>query len=546
VVDNYGQNALLNSIYSKQEIVFRKLLQWLPITSTDSEHNSCAHIAAAVGSVEILRICIEECGLRPSVNVFNQSALHLASTPEVIEYLILQDYDVQLQDREGWSVLHHAAYRDLQDCVRVLLQIGANAELVNKEGKNALEIARETAPASAALIQKEMDRNIISQSAPVLGRPASVELGGIKENSSGSQKKANGKEKNGHKVMLSPEAEDEILEVASEEENEPSHTPLVQSGLLKRNPSTDSLQSQITPKIKVLISEMILKTPSDKISLSAFGVDLARFDELKLREVLGQGAYGTVYRGYFRDSEVAIKVIKSEKLDDRLAKEFIKEIDSLIRIRHSRFLALLGVCIEGPLCIVTELSKGGNLASAVEQQRLSKAEKLTVALQIAEGITYIHSKSPPIVHRDLKPQNILLDEHKQVKIGDLGLSRAIEKVANSEQIDSTRVCAGTLNYMAPELYEEDPKCTRATDVYAFGCVILHLFAGAPPWHGLLPIAIQRKLIFKEPFAIPDGLEEDLAKLVRSCCEMEPGKRASFREIRNRLMEMLGIQASQQT
>lgn len=79
-------------------------------------------------------------------------------------------------------------------------------------------------------------------------------------------------------------------------------------------------------------------------------------------------------------------------------------------------------------------------------------------------MNYIHSKRVPIVHRDLKPSNILLDSSNQVKIGDLGLARAISKCSGTEKLEQTQIFAGTIQYMAPELYDENPQCTRATDV----------------------------------------------------------------------------------
>lgn len=581
-LDNYGQNALMNSVHSRNSQMFRQLSLYVSPKEKDYEENTCVHVAASVGVIEILRICIEEFAMADSQNVHGQTALHMAETPEVIEYLIVQGgSDVNAQDHNGWSSLHYCVYKGLVDCARVLMQIGVDAGLADKTGATALDFAIENLPelVDEIRIEAEKAKNKKSHSLKYKENQKLIELesknqqklkesiqevsAGIKrsktlenfyisyEERAGKILKDHEKDKLLERNKNDMDQDAEILNVDSEGDDFPMvdsivGTPLRHSVKIMRKSSSDSMKSQITPKIQTMISEIILKTPSDTISLLDFGVEMIKYEELRFRELLGQGAYGKVHRGYFRDSEVAIKVINTDKVDDRLAKEFIKEIECMVRIRHNRFLLLLGICIEGPLCIVTELSKGGNLAAAIDKNYLSKEDKLKIALQLAEGISYIHSKTPPIVHRDIKPQNILLDEYNQVKIADLGLSRAIEKVSNTEKINSTRVCAGTVRYMAPELYYETPMCSRATDVWAYGCVLLHMFTGQPPWNGLELIAVQRRLIFNEEFIINGPVDSDIETLVKKCCTKDPDDRISFKDIRAKILELLGVQNSQQS
>lgn len=509
----------MNSIHSHNADLFRKLLKYFDPDEKDNEGNNCIHLAAALGNLRVLRICIEEIGMKDEGNYNGTRAIHLAENPEIIEYLVVQEFDVNAQDVNGWSSLYYNLYLNKAENVKILIQIGASLLITDKSGTSILEFTNLHCPDLANFIQTELEK----------------------------LPKAVNKDSEEIKIINSPPESPEIVEVQSEDDEVHAHqiTPLIRTNTLRRNSSTESVNLQLTPKIQTMLSEILMKTPTDTISLKDFGVEEVKFSELKLKEVLGQGAYGKVHRGYFRGSEVAIKIIDTEKsLNDRLAKEFIKEIECLLKIRHNRFLLLLAVCIETPLCIVTELSKGGNLSTAIDNRVLSREEKLKIALQIAEGIYYIHSKSPPIVHRDIKPQNILLDEFKQVKIADLGLSRAIEKVSNTEKINSTRVCAGTTRYMAPELYYEEPLCSRPTDVWAYGCVLLHLFTESVPWTGLEIVAVQRRLILKQPLVIEDSLEEPIKEIVELCCKIDPEERIGFQEIRIRLLAILGVQNSQ--
>jgi tRNA A-37 threonylcarbamoyl transferase component Bud32 len=555
-IDNYGQNALMSSIYSGNPQLFRQLSVFVPVKATDNENNSCVHIAASLGAMSILRICMEELELKDSKNLYGQTALHVAESPEIIEYLVLQSSDVNAQDVNGWTPMHYVVFKGLLDCAQLLLQIGIDLSFLNNDGLSCLDFAKSYASDLVCLLEQEKNKAHNLYKFPnqeYTNSPKKVLPNSFKKDEFSSKiHKENLIQKEASKVILSQEAEAEIIEANSEGEDfkdikkTPPHNSLYSSELLRRGSSTDSIKSQITPKIKNMLSEYLLKTPNDSITLSDFGVEVIKYSELRLRQLLGQGAYGKVYRGYFRENEVAIKVINSDKLDDRLAKDFIKEIESLIKIRHNRFLLLLGICIEGPLCIITELSKGGNLSTAIESNTLTNDAKLKIALQIAEGIHYIHSKNPPIVHRDLKPQNILLDEYNQPKIADLGLSRAIEKVSNIEKINSTRVCAGTIRYMAPELYYEEPVCSRATDVWAYGCMIYHLFSGTPPWHGLDLIAVQRRLILKQSFICEAQVLPGIENIIKGCCVTDPELRIGLKEIKIKLLEMLGVENSQQS
>jgi eukaryotic-like serine/threonine-protein kinase len=97
-----------------------------------------------------------------------------------------------------------------------------------------------------------------------------------------------------------------------------------------------------------------------------------------------------------------------------------------------------------------------------------------LAAQLARGLDALHGRG--IVHRDVKPSNVLLDGEGTAALADFGLARGV---------DSTRLTAdgqllGTPHYLAPELIE-GREATRASDVYALGCVLYECLAGEPPF-----------------------------------------------------------------
>ncbi|XP_023756270.1 leucine-rich repeat receptor protein kinase HPCA1 [Lactuca sativa] len=218
------------------------------------------------------------------------------------------------------------------------------------------------------------------------------------------------------------------------------------------------------------------------------GARLCSFEELKRctdnfseEYVIGSGGYGKVYRGTLSTGhEVAIKRAKQGSLQG--AQEFKTEIELLSRIHHKNVVALVGFCYEqGEQMLVYEYISNGTLKdnlSGKSGMRLNWMKRLTIALDSAKGLTYLHElANPPIIHRDIKSNNILVDDHLIAKVADFGLSKLL---GDSKDYVSTQV-KGTLGYMDPE-YFMTQKLTEKSDVYSFGVVLLELLTARPPIH----------------------------------------------------------------
>lgn len=528
--DNYGMNAIHHAVLSNNSDALRLIAGHLDVHSQDESGNNILHFAAQTGSIFLTLIVVEELGIQSVRNIFGQTPLHVAENSDVVTYLINIGVDVNQLDLMLWSPLHHAAYHDREECTEVLIMYQAHRDLQDIYGKTALDYA--------------MDRNPTGKIAQMLAEVSEI-----------GPKLSPGivlEQKENLIPQRLPEDQKEEVEVSEIFESVFSFEASVILPKIKPEVSLNKLSIKVNSdspdpsNIKNVLSGILLRNNSLDIDemLNDFGVEIIKADEMIFREELGKGGFGVVYRGYFRDSEVAIKVVKSEGVNDKIVINFLKEIQCLLKIRHTRFILIIAVCIEGPLCIITELAKRGNLASAVRENKLTLDDKHRIALQIAEGMSFIHNKRPPIVHRDLKPQNILLDKFNQVKIADLGLSRSAEMVANTAQLESTEVFAGTIRYMAPELYDEQPMCHRATDVWAYGCLLLHLFTGKEPWDGLELTAVQRRLVLKMSIPIDHNIDSGWAGLIEKCCNIESAQRPRFHDIKQEILILMGTTSSQ--
>ncbi|PPD68319.1 hypothetical protein GOBAR_DD34804 [Gossypium barbadense] len=192
--------------------------------------------------------------------------------------------------------------------------------------------------------------------------------------------------------------------------------------------------------------------------------------------LLGRGIYGSVYFGFLRDQEVAIKRMTATK-----TKEFMAEMKVLCKVHHANLVELIGYAAsDNELFLIYEYAQKGSLRSHLhdplnKHTPLSWIMRVQIALDAARGLEYIHEHTKThYVHRDIKSSNILLDGSFRAKISDFGLSKLVGKT-NDEEATATKV-VGTFGYLAPE-YLSDGLASSKSDVYAFGVVLFEIISG---------------------------------------------------------------------
>ncbi|KAH9610650.1 hypothetical protein KSS87_002965 [Heliosperma pusillum] len=197
----------------------------------------------------------------------------------------------------------------------------------------------------------------------------------------------------------------------------------------------------------------------------------AATDNFSIRNKIGEGGFGPVYKGVLPDGKViAVKQLSSKSKQGN--REFVNEIGMISALQHPNLVKLHGCCIEGKeLLLVYEYMENNSLARTEEQNlRMDWPTRRKICLGIARGLAYLHEESRlKIVHRDIKATNVLLDKDLNAKISDFGLAKLDEE--ENTHI-STRI-AGTIGYMAPE-YAMRGYLTDKADVYSFGVVVLEI------------------------------------------------------------------------
>ncbi|CAL9149271.1 unnamed protein product [Musa hybrid cultivar] len=190
-------------------------------------------------------------------------------------------------------------------------------------------------------------------------------------------------------------------------------------------------------------------------------------------QILGTGAYGTVYAGKFSNHRlVAVKKIKNRDHDS--IEQVINEIRLLSSVSHPNLVRLLGCCVEqGEQILVYEYMPHGTLAQHLQRERgpaLPWTVRLAIASETAKAIAYLHSAvHPPIYHRDIKSSNILLDFNYNSKVADFGLSR----MGMTETSHISTAPQGTPGYVDPQ-YHQNFHLSDKSDVYSFGVVLVEI------------------------------------------------------------------------
>ncbi|KAJ9171408.1 hypothetical protein P3X46_014783 [Hevea brasiliensis] len=199
---------------------------------------------------------------------------------------------------------------------------------------------------------------------------------------------------------------------------------------------------------------------------------------------IGQGGYGTVYKGRLEDGTlVAIKRAKKIIYDKHLGVEFQSEIRTLAQVEHLNLVKFYGFLQnEQERIVVVEYVPNGTLREhldCVHGHVLELAVRLDIAIDVAHAVTYLHMYTDhPIIHRDIKSSNILLTEKFRAKVADFGFARMGADTDSGATHVSTQV-KGTAGYLDPE-YLKTYQLTEKSDVYSFGVLLVELVTGRRP------------------------------------------------------------------
>jgi serine/threonine protein kinase len=219
----------------------------------------------------------------------------------------------------------------------------------------------------------------------------------------------------------------------------------------------------------------------DRLPISLVGTTAAQY-EITAR--VGRGGMGDVYKAHDRrlDRPVALKFVSSHVSRDELARQrLIVEAQITASMSHRNVCAALSLdaTSDGQLFMVMPYYEGETLKQKLEGGFLGVVEALDFAIQIAEGLAYIHGKG--IVHGDIKPSNLIVT-NDGLRIIDFGLARGADDSPASTAI------TGSVRYASPE-QTRGRRLDARSDIWSAGVVLYEMLAGRVPFDGAYTEAI---------------------------------------------------------
>ena len=266
---------------------------------------------------------------------------------------------------------------------------------------------------------------------------------------------------------------------------------------------------------------------------------------------LGHGSYATVLELEYMGLKCAGKKIHEMLLgqgDDTYAiRRFEEECCLLSRVHHPNIVQFLGVYfkvgLQAPILVMEFLP--ANLTTCIEQYGiLPKDINYSVLHDVALGLCYLHSQTPPIIHRDLSSNNVLLTSNMTAKISDLGVARILN--LTHLRVSHMTGSPGTPAYMPPEVMVANPKYNTSVDTFSYGIMMIHAFSGrwpepqigpnrTEPDGRLIPVTEAER---REVFLQAIGNDHPLMDLILNCICNHPQARSRANEIVEQLAGMV--------
>jgi serine/threonine protein kinase len=257
------------------------------------------------------------------------------------------------------------------------------------------------------------------------------------------------------------------------------------------------------------------------------GLEGKTLDRYALQQLVGKGGMADVYKGYDThfDRSVAVKVFKRE--DEEMLRRFIREARLMATFHNEHLVPIYDsgqyqAEYDTRYYIVMPFMEGGTLRARIRQSPLSLNEACRALNDIADALDYIHRQD--IVHRDIKASNVLLDAGGKYYLSDFGIARI---ASDATQLTTTGNVLGTVDYIAPELFEDNRRADARSDLYSLGVLLFEMVTGQLPFSAENQLALVTMHMHSQPpspGSILQNISPQVDRVILKALEKKPEQR----------------------